>query len=87
MSLCIHELDAASCHFCAPRNHGRAPASTRPDGHKLGPWFSASYAGECDGCGDPVEVGDQIRSDGDGGWLCSLCGYQDDEQERVPDLW
>lgn len=41
-----------------------------------GPWFGARFPGECDGCGGAIEEGDQIRSDGEGGWLCSDCGEQ-----------
>ncbi len=41
-----------------------------------GPWFEASFGGECDGCGGRVEVGDRIRSDGEGGWICTDCGEQ-----------
>ena len=36
--------------------------------------FQARYNGECDGCGYEFQVGDSIRSDGAGGWLCGTCG-------------
>ena len=39
-----------------------------------GPWFAATYDGECDGCGADTAAGDRIRSDGEGGWLCDDCG-------------
>lgn len=38
-----------------------------------GPWFAARWDGECSGCGDPINVGDTIRADGEGGyelWGC-----------------
>lgn len=45
-----------------------------------GRWFDASYDGDCDGCGESFEAGDQIRSDGDGGWLGECCGHDDDDE-------
>jgi hypothetical protein len=47
--------------------------SARP---RYGPWFTAAFDGGCDGCGEQIEEGDQIRSDGEGGWLCLDCGEQ-----------
>ena len=44
----------------------------------LGPWITARFDGECDECGDLIMEGDQIRSDGEGGWLCENCGDDDD---------
>jgi hypothetical protein len=46
-----------------------------------GPWFPARFDGDCDGCGGPFDEGDQIRSDGEGGWLCSDCGDEGDDDE------
>ena len=40
--------------------------------------FPARYDGECDGCGAEFEAGDEIRSDGEGGWLCEDCGEAED---------
>jgi hypothetical protein len=45
-----------------------APAETRP-------WVAAKLAGKCAGCGEPVNEGDQIQSDGEGGWVCTDCGW------------
>lgn len=43
-----------------------------------GPWFGAQFPGICEGCGRGFEEGDQIRSDGSGGWECeSWCGQDD----------
>lgn len=45
-----------------------------------GPWITATYDGECDGtCGVSVSSGDEIRADGMGGWLCSDCGADSDD--------
>jgi hypothetical protein len=42
-----------------------------------GPWLAAIYDSECDNCGADICGGDQIRSDGEGGWLCEECGEED----------
>lgn len=46
-----------------------------------GPWFGASYESDCDGCGNRVFEGDQIRADGQGGWECEEWCGQDDPAE------
>jgi AAA domain-containing protein/UvrD-like helicase family protein len=69
-----HDLDLASCADCRPRPV-RSPRSSR----RYGPWFEASYEGECAGCGDDILAGDRIRADGDGGWLCTDCGEDPDD--------
>lgn len=54
----------------------------------LGPWVRAGYDGECDGtCGGAIMEGDEIRADGQGGWLCSDCGADAPVrvETRVPD--
>lgn len=52
----------------------------KPDS-TLGPWITASYSSECAGCGGRNDEGEQIRADGEGGWLCSDCGTGDDTGE------
>ena len=47
---------------------------TRP-----GPWFPARFDSECDECGDPIDEGDEIRADGEGGYACKGCGEELDE--------
>lgn len=43
-----------------------------------GPWSGATYAGECEGCLNRFEEGDQIRANGEGGWECEAwCGQED----------
>lgn len=41
------------------------------------PAFVASYQGDCD-CGQPIEEGDLIRSDGAGGYICQECIAEED---------
>lgn len=49
---------------------------------RRGPWVRAAFDGECDGpCGGSLLEGDEIRADGEGGWLCQDCGA--DEPLRV----
>ena len=42
-------------------------------------WTTAGSDGKCTGCGTSILEGDEIRSDGEGGWLCGLCGLDEDE--------
>lgn len=44
----------------------------------FGPWFTAGFDSDCDECGGPIDEGDRIRSDGEGGWLCEECGDDDE---------
>ena len=60
-------MDSGECADCKPRGKFLPPP-------EYGPWFAASYYSDCDGCGGRIEPGERIRSDGDGGWLCLLCG-------------
>ena len=45
----------------------------------MGPWVTARFDSDCDGCGNDILEGDEIRSDGEGGWLCDLCGLDEDD--------
>jgi hypothetical protein len=49
----------------------------------LGPWITAEFDGtDCAGqCGNGIDIGDKIRADGRGGWLCEYCGKDDDGDE------
>lgn len=40
--------------------------------------FQARYDGECDECGAFFESGDEIASDGAGGWVCADCAEAED---------
>jgi hypothetical protein len=52
-----------------------ASAATDPRSAGFGPWFTATYDSGCAGpCGGKIYEGDEIRADGEGGWLCSVCG-------------
>jgi len=69
---------------CAPPPFGPAQV-TKPDRPALGPWFAATYKGACAGCGASFEVFDEIRADGEGGWLARCCGNvdQSDAEARL----
>jgi hypothetical protein len=77
MPICAHLLEQDACTDCAPRGAYLPPP-------EYGPWFPASYRGDCDGCGSEISPGDQIRSDGDGGWLCDICGARGGGLTDVP---
>ena len=51
---------------------------------QYGPWCEAFYRGECAGCGYEIRPGNQIRSDGRGGWLCEICGDRGSGMVTVP---
>lgn len=38
-----------------------------------GPWFPASYEGQCSRCFAEIGIGDIIRADGEGGWERQGC--------------
>jgi hypothetical protein len=76
MALCKHDMEGG-CADCktVPRAVSPAPLALRD----LGPWFAAQFDSECDGCGSDITAGDQIRADGEGGWLCGICGHENEE--------
>lgn len=57
-----------------PNDFLMGEGSDEPD-RDTGPWFHASYPGECSGylCGMWFVEGDQIRADGEGGWEAREC--------------
>jgi hypothetical protein len=67
---CIHDLPPGACSTCTGRGE-EIPDEAKPE---YGPWFTARFPGRCDGCDGRIHEGDQIRSDGQDGWLCSECG-------------
>jgi hypothetical protein len=82
MGECVHDLERSSCAMCTPpagavvcvrgsrgRRRGRATAEL----YGVGPVVIAAYHGQCAGCGEHISPEDEIRSDGDGGWLCAAC--------------
>ena len=69
MAECIHLIDPPSaCGTCSP------PAGAASSPELWGPRFTAAYHGVCTGCGDGISPGDEIRADGQDGYLCSDCG-------------
>ncbi|MEV4384376.1 hypothetical protein AB0J68_01405 [Micromonospora sp. NPDC049580] len=65
----------------------RLPATAvEPAPRPLGPWITASYRGTCSGCGTRTEEMDDIRADGDGGWLGRCCGEGDAKPATTPAL-
>lgn len=68
------------CGHCRPERlpqpHISLAVRNRMSPPRFGPWISARFDSECDGCGDQIEEGDQIRSNGEGGWICLECGEQ-----------
>lgn len=73
MAHCPHLIEQRDCTDCRPR-----PAVSSPVPAFYGPWFIAAYDGDCAGCGDEFCEGDEIRADGEGGWLARCCGGGDD---------
>jgi hypothetical protein len=51
------------------------PESWDPE---YGPWVTAGFDSDCDGCGGGIYEGMQTRSDGSGGWLCEICGSEEE---------
>lgn len=76
---CKHEITRANCTICTPRKTLQ-PARLSAG---WGPWFRAGYEGECSECPADIVEGDQIRADGEGGWLCEACG-SDESSETAP---
>lgn len=67
----ITELLVTECAHCR-----KLPDPPEQRGER-GPWFTARYVGDCS-CGTVFIPGDQIRADGEGGYLCDVCGQDDD---------
>lgn len=70
--------------WCHPLVSDPAPTVEVPDAEESsmsknepGPWFTASYDGECATCDGAIFEGDTIRAGGQGGYECEDCG--DDE--------
>ena len=55
--------------------------SKLPDPDGPPPWVTAEHPGICTGCGSKIDPGDEIQSDGDGGWLCADCGTGDGDED------
>jgi hypothetical protein len=70
----ITELLVGECAHCLKRTLLNSSDAFVSAGQSLGPWFSARFPGNCDGCGAWFWEGDSIRADGYGGYLASCCG-------------
>jgi hypothetical protein len=49
-----------------------------------GPWFIAGFDDVCSRGGEPIDSGDTIRADGDGGWECRGCVDADQVANQGP---
>jgi hypothetical protein len=67
----VTELLISACSHCRPPVElPRAPAAS------WGAWIAARYPGRCSQCDGRIREDDQIRADGENGWLCETCGAQ-----------
>ena len=66
----VTELEVTGCAHCR-----KTPTPPRPT-RTLGRWFPARYAGRCSQCDDRFHEDDEIRADGEGGYLCGTCGEE-----------
>jgi hypothetical protein len=75
MSRCtVTDLLIDSCAHCRFPSAPTPPDPFSGPSAKLGRWFTSAYSGSCSGCGEQFEEFDQIRSDGEGGYLAECCG-------------
>lgn len=44
----------------------------------VGDWFDARFPGRCSRCQTDFDPGDEIRADGEGGYLAACCGEDED---------
>jgi hypothetical protein len=83
MALCKHLMDTSVsvCFDCLPAGrmvpHEQDPAL-------FGPWAEARFEGWCAGCGEAIMPGDDIRADGQGGWLGRCCGEDSEPARPLP---
>jgi hypothetical protein len=82
MALCKHFVERRDCGDCNAR-HG-VPLSLPAGEPEYGLWFAAQYWGRCAQCGEEIRPDDQIRSDGEGGWLGACCGMTQPGMLDVP---
>lgn len=75
--LCIHDMRAEWCADC----NDRQPAGRYPD---RTPAFPARYHGHCNVCDEPIEAGQDVTYDQDGGggvihWTCDVWDLEREE--------
>jgi hypothetical protein len=66
----VTELEVTGCAHCRPVIDTPRPARA------LGRWFPARYAGRCSDCDTRFHEDEEIRADGEGGYLCEDCGEE-----------
>lgn len=69
----LTELYVDECAHCRPPADPAADFLNGPQ-TEMGPWFPAAHPGGCNQCGTRFEQDDQIRADGEGGWVAECCG-------------
>lgn len=69
----LTDLPKPTCSHCTGRTGDPADTALLAE-RNPGPWIRAEYRGQCAEGGERIKPGDQIRSDGQGGWLCESCG-------------
>ena len=80
MTLCRHDIDTSIsvCLDCLPVS---GPVLREQVPSMFGPWTEAEFCGRCAGCRSEIRPGDDIRADGQDGWLGRCCG---EEHQRPP---
>lgn len=83
MAICKHLIDTgvSVCIDCLPVGQ-RVPYETDPS--MFGPWTEAQFSGRCSYCGERIEPGDDIRADGQRGWLGRCCGEDHEPARPLP---
>lgn len=66
---CVHVVEQRDCGDCRDRAHAKPP----PDPSLFGVVFECAARTFCTSCGQRIEDGDSIRSDGRRGWICMAC--------------
>jgi hypothetical protein len=82
------ELAAFIASLQPPTAAAAEPQLVEPEHPDVGPWFAANYRGSCAGCGTRFSPGEEIRADGELGWLARCCGRveQDTAAAAVDEL-
>lgn len=81
MALCMHDLERRICADCLPVGR-MVPHEQDPS--MFGPWAEARHEGHCAGCGSEILPGDDIRADGQRGWLGRCCGEDSEPARPLP---
>jgi hypothetical protein len=68
------DLLASDCAHCKGLDEQK-PTRRKPE---MGSWFPARYDGHCSDCKTEFVAGEQIRSDGETGYVGECCGEDED---------